>query len=189
MAKKVECICVVCNIPFMTRKGSKARMHPGKCHTIYMASLRGTDEERFMKFVQKTEYCWTWTGGKSNRGYGSFSVKWKDIGAHRFSYIMKYGPIAGGLVIHHKCDNRSCVNPDHLFAGTPMYNYLDAVKKGRIISNGEGSPNSKLKKLEVLEIRELYGRGSSSLMDLAIKFHVTTSTIWQIVKRKSWTHI
>lgn len=72
--------------------------------------------------------CWEWTGCKSSNGYGSFN----GISAHRFSYNYFNGQAKEGMHICHKCDNRSCVNPYHLFEGTRSDNMQDAKRKGRL---------------------------------------------------------
>ena len=90
-------------------------------------------EERFWKRVQKTETCWLWTGAKNKKGYGTFYIsKYEPIGAHRFSYLLAEGKSPEELFVCHKCDNPSCVRPDHLFLGTNTDNMRDAKKKGRL---------------------------------------------------------
>ena len=75
--------------------------------------------------------CWEWQGAKRNKaGYGAFSLKGKVIDAHRFSYEYYKGEIPEGLFILHSCDNPSCVNPDHLRAGTARENVRDSIERG-----------------------------------------------------------
>lgn len=87
---------------------------------------------RFWSTVEKSTKCWNWVGSKFwNSGYGVFKVKGYMRPAHRMAYQFAYGPFNPDLFICHRCDNPSCVRPDHLFVGTNSTNIMDAVKKGR----------------------------------------------------------
>jgi hypothetical protein len=87
---------------------------------------------RFWAKVDKSGECWLSTGARRGDGYGAFQVESKrQIGAHRFSYILHHGDIAEGTIVMHSCDVPICVNPAHLSLGTPSENTRDAVRKGR----------------------------------------------------------
>lgn len=78
--------------------------------------------------------CWEWTGAKTGKGYGAIGAggtKGKMLVAHRVSWEIHRCPIPDGLVLCHRCDNRGCVNPEHLFVGTQRDNILDMFAKGR----------------------------------------------------------
>ena len=76
--------------------------------------------------------CWKWLGDPSRAGYGSLRVGGRNRLAHRVSYVLANGPIPSGMLVCHRCDNPSCVNPAHLFLGTHGDNTRDAIQKGRL---------------------------------------------------------
>lgn len=76
--------------------------------------------------------CWVWTGAVGDHGYGRITEKGKRYRAHRMAWLINCGEIPEGLSVLHKCDNPSCVNPDHLFLGTQKVNIADGIQKGRI---------------------------------------------------------
>lgn len=75
--------------------------------------------------------CWEWVGRKNQQGYGVMSAHNGEVGAYRVSYELHKGVIPRGNVILHSCDNRTCVRPEHLSAGTQSQNMRDMVRKGR----------------------------------------------------------
>ncbi len=87
-----------------------------------------------VKILNKDE-CWEWQAAFRKDGYGVINVDGEIVGAHRVSYMLSKGEIAGRLLVCHKCDNRKCVNPNHLFLGTYSDNLIDSINKGRKIPN------------------------------------------------------
>lgn len=132
--------------------------------------------------------CWTWIGCRLKGGYGLFRFDGKNQTSHRISWKIHFGKIPDGLHVCHYCDTRNCVNPKHLWLGTNAENMRDRDIKGRA-SRGESSGVAKFEDSQIIEIRRIHSRGDIFLREIAVKFGVCKATIWQIVNRKSWTHI
>lgn len=88
-------------------------------------------KKRFLDKVDKSGDCWLWTGTLRKCGYGQIGFNGKVYRAHRVSYDIHNGEIPKGLIVCHTCDNPPCVNPAHLYAGTPMDNTTDMMLRGR----------------------------------------------------------
>jgi len=115
-----------------------------------MARWTATPEERFWGHVQKTETCWLWVAALNNKGYGKFLSLAHGPGtyAHRFSWMLHYGPIPQGLCVLHKCDVPRCIRPDHLFLGTHKDNMRDMVAKGRVVQAPANRRQAELKRAQ-----------------------------------------
>lgn len=100
--------------------------------------------------------------------------------AHRASYIIHLGEIADDMEVCHSCDNRPCVNPDHLFAGTHLENIQDAAKKERM--------SNKLTAAEVREIRRLCAGGTKQRA-VAAMYSTSPANVSKIIKRQAWAHV
>jgi len=142
--------------------------------------------------------CWVWTGYKNHKGYGrvAYYINGKTIrlGAHRLSYLLHTGEDPGSLCVCHKCDNPSCINPQHLFLGTIGDNNRDAFRKGRNKTigqhrlDGEHNSNAKYTKEIVREIRSLYKNGWT-INQLVEKFDGSRGGIYAIVNRINWANV
>ncbi len=136
--------------------------------------------------------CWEWQGYRDKDGYGNFGVKvagnrpYWPVRAHRYAWMQVHGEIPNGMVVCHRCDNPSCVNPEHLFLGTPADNMHDRDKKGRARdSRGEKSGNHKLTEKDVHAIRS----SCLSRAELARMYNLNWQTVADIVARRRWRHV
>jgi hypothetical protein len=138
--------------------------------------------------VEKDENdCWNWIGNKSDTGYGRYYFEDKVQKAHRVSYKLFVGDIPQGKLICHKCNNRLCINPQHLYVGNHKDNYSDAIKAGTVyMKNGEDNPFAKLKKEQVIKIKELYIPYKVSAQKLANIFRTSRKNILHIVNNETW---
>jgi hypothetical protein len=135
--------------------------------------------------------CWNFKGAKNRYGYGLFKHNRFSYKAHRFAWILTYGEIPKNMCVCHKCDNRSCVNPSHLFVGTRQDNVRDMVKKNRhnhAHNYGELNGNHKLTTKNVLEIKIMIKNGHPPKTIAGI-FGVHPSAIYKISYNENWSHI
>lgn len=127
--------------------------------------------------------CWEWTGGGNGQGYGQIRINYRQMGAHQVAWELTHGAIPKGSWILHKCDNRACVNPDHLFLGTAKRNMTDMVAKGQR-DTGKGKPRHRLTRLQVLDLKSRYANGESKA-SLARDFNIAYNTVSNIVNGRT----
>ena len=130
--------------------------------------------------------CLVWTAAKQGTGYGTVKIGGVQMLVHRVSWYLNYGEIPDSLCVLHTCDNRSCVNPAHLFLGTKADNAADKVSKGRQ-ARGSSHGNSVLTEEGVREMRKWYPR--CSLRVLSEAFGVSQTVVSKICRRDSWAHV
>lgn len=115
--------------------------------------------------------------------------KGKRVWAHRIVYEVFIGP-AGDLIVCHKCDVPSCINPDHLFLGTHDDNQKDKANKGRSRDQyGESNNQAKITEEDVIKIRKLYATGMYTQQEIADEFPISHVNVSRVVNRKRWAHI
>lgn len=161
-------------------------------HPEFVKRLIEVCEERFWSKVDKggDDECWPWRGTFGTSGYGSYkSLGGSMRAASREVYEMTHGPLSSEMVVCHSCDNRSCVNPKHLWAGTVKQNNHDRDAKGRQVGpKGETHPKARLTADQVREIRAMRA-ANRSYAEIRVKFPVTSSMIWQITTGRTWKSV
>jgi hypothetical protein len=154
--------------------------------------------ERFHEKYQPVPWtgCWIWTAATKEHGYGVIGRSTRKKGtikAHRLSFLMHKGKIPRGKIVMHECNNPSCVNPDHLKAGTRKENaqYMVECNRHKIPDNrGEKAKWSKLTEdaaREIIAAYETKTKGTGTA--LAKKFNVSRSAIYEIWAGKNWAHL
>lgn len=134
--------------------------------------------------------CWIWMGhtrSGRNKDYGMFRIgASRNVYLHRVSWELHYGKIPKGMQVLHRCDTPSCVNPHHLFLGTPADNMLDKTCKGRSkygTSPGELNGHARLSKEQVIKIIN----DSRSQRKIAGDYSVSKAAVQRIKARRAWT--
>jgi hypothetical protein len=136
--------------------------------------------------------CWEWTGTLDKDGYARLGGR----RASRLAWELENGPVESGLWVLHTCDNPACVNPKHLFLGTPADNTADSRLKGRHnwqralpkTCRGMQQGRSKLTDARVNEIRSRYAGGESQ-RTLAAIFNVSKAVVQRVVTGQRWKHV
>lgn len=156
-----------------------------------------SDMERFAALCmpEPNSGCWLWLGNVRGRGYGTFKMKGAAIPAHRASVILYRGDFDRSLFVCHKCDVPGCVNPDHLFLGTPGDNHRDMVAKSRAAWShgefrGEGNPFNKLTASAVADIKlALTAVPTPEIYAMARAYGVSPANIHSIRNGETWADV
>lgn len=150
---------------------------------------------RFWAHVERRgdDECWLWRGHERRvNEYGAVGEAWNGpkSTAQRVSWVIHNGAIPEGLFVCHRCDARACVNPAHLFLGTPKDNTQDALRKGRMHNNqGEDNARHRLSADDVRKIRAMAAGGNLLHREIAGQFGVCRTIVTRIVNRRIWRSI
>ena len=140
-------------------------------------------ERLYSKISYSDSDCWIWKGARNSGGYGHLTISGVTRTANRVSWEEHEGPIPEGLYVLHRCDNRACINPKHLFLGTAKDNTQDAISKGRLNKVGEAHHNNKLTAAQVAAIRT----SSKSYAEIAEEFRISKSHVSSIRNFQRWS--
>jgi hypothetical protein len=135
--------------------------------------------------------CWVWQRSRHIAVYGQLGgtvggVSWSGR-AHVFAYEAFVGPVPDGLIVRHRCDVRTCCNPDHLEVGTKADNSRDMVERGRS-SVGARNPNAKLNKRKVTVIHKLHAEGLTQ-REIATVVGCSCANVCSILNGRTWGHV
>lgn len=203
-------VCELCKITYRWKRSKNQKSIPRFCSRICRHSFghigfkpggeyridQASPEKRleklkesFEKSVLRNEFCWSWDGLIAKDGYPLMSCdkRYGSDRAHRASWIIHYGCIPKGMLVCHKCDNRECTNPEHLFLGTPAENTKDMIQKNRKCI-GSNVPTSKLNEEDVKLIKCLLEK-KISYPKIAEMFNVGINAIVRIKRGETWKHV
>lgn len=137
-------------------------------------------------YTEANSGCWLWAGSCCEKGYGRVNISGKNKRAHRVSWSQENGPIPDGAFVCHRCDTPSCVNPDHLWIGSPLENMEDMISKGRDKPN-RGTKNgfAVLNESVISDVRN----NGLSCRETAEFYGVHVTTIRRVRSKTHWSHV
>lgn len=187
---RVERQCKTCDKTFLSWECHKNHQFCSRqCHHNHLRNASPLIDRLVLGTKKMPSGCIEWQKSKHTRGYGLTTVNNKSISTHRVSYELFVGPIPDGIFVCHRCDNPPCINPLHLFLGTPNDNMNDMFTKGRNADlRGHRNGGAKLTADDVIEIRRRRANGEL-LRTIAADFGISESTASQIFNRLRWAHV
>ncbi len=192
-----ECTVEECNRqryrrqPYCSMHYQRVQTHgnPHKVSRQYRIGVGSTQAERFWSLIDIPDdpmRCWEWQSNLYATGYGLYNFQGKTQRAHRIMWYLIHNKWPEQFLLH-SCDNKICVNPNHLREGTQKENITDAMQRNRL-AKGEQHGQAKLTEKDVLEIRSEYQKGVRQ-KQLAKQYQINQSQVSAIVRRKRWSHI
>lgn len=155
---------------------------PGMLHTPESLEARSIPEPN--------TGCWLWLGAVTTEsGYGAVRHGGVTRSPHRLMYEMLHGDVPSDVLVRHRCDVRSCINPAHLVVGSQKENMADMDSRGRRRPpRGERSALALLSDADALRVRDRADAGEN-ITSLAGEFGVPKAAVWRIWRRKTWRHL
>lgn len=189
--RRVEYVCAQCGCQFRRRPRKNGGVRKFCSRWCFHVATEQSSPERF--WAKKTlapSGCWEYTGTITCHGYGHVRLSGRLVRAHRYAWTLRNGAIPAGLVVCHSCDNRRCINPEHLFLGTQQENNDDKVRKGRV-PRGVTHGNAKFLVQQVLAIRAAWASEPtpSRRAELAKQHGVSEETIRKVVKFITYRYV
>jgi hypothetical protein len=133
--------------------------------------------------------CWEWKRSIVRTGYGGTRWGRQTMLAHRVAWTLTHGAVPDRMFVCHRCDNRKCCNPSHLFLGTNLDNMRDMVAKGRQNkAKGERTSKAKLTEAEVMQMRREYASGTT-YVELAARYGMSKGGTGLVLTGRNWKHL
>ncbi len=183
----VRLLCETCGSGYHPWAGREttSRTCSRQCNGQISKQGNSYQSSDFDRLIDQSDGCWIWKGPLREDGYGEFFIAGRRFRAHRYSFERQYGPIPLGLFVCHRCDNPSCVNPDHLFAGTQRENMQDMAAKGRHGGpdlRGEAHPMARITR----EVAQAIRVDLRPAKDVSAQYGVSKSLVWAIRSGRLW---